>query len=111
MHLLVLSAFRHQADRQHGLLATVSMHLLVLSAFRRDRAAQRGKAPPMWFQCTFWCSVLSDLRNRTSMAQSFGSSFNAPSGAQCFPTERADELVSKLLWRFNAPSGAQCFPT
>ena len=39
---------------------TVSMHLLVLSAFRLElydgRCAQAIES-----QCTFWCSVLSDL--------------------------------------------------
>ena len=34
MHLLVLSAFRHQPPRRRGERIEVSMHLLVLSAFR-----------------------------------------------------------------------------
>ena len=41
----------------------VSMHLLVLSAFRpyiyHTQANKKGKS-----QCTFWCSVLSDVRRR-----------------------------------------------
>ncbi len=59
------------------------MHLLVLSAFRPG-ARGRGRAPS-WFQCTFWCSVLSDPqsvpRKTTGLL-----CFNAPFGAQCFPT-------------------------
>ena len=38
-------------------------------------------------QCTFWCSVLSDLRGDDSRFVLFG--LNAPSGAQCFPTQMA----------------------
>ena len=60
MHLLVLSAFRHD-HRQPGNHSQdpVSMHLLVLSAFRHDsgRAALDYEGMS---QCTFWCSVLSD---------------------------------------------------
>ena len=62
----------------------VSMHLLVLSAFRRRRrtgslAVRRGS------QCTFWCSVLSDLATGGRGAMAVGR-LNAPFGAQCFPT-------------------------
>ena len=82
MHLLVLSAFRHEkkaaseltitasqctfwcsvlSDRVisgRGCLIRVSMHLLVLSAFRPSPWKPPGVAAPS--QCTFWCSVLSD---------------------------------------------------
>ena len=62
MHLLVLSAFRLEGEFDCAYAdLNVSMHLLVLSAFRpferlvadylRDQS-----------QCTFWCSVLSDLK-------------------------------------------------
>ena len=37
----------------------VSMHLLVLSAFRQRMALFVGQR--LRSQCTFWCSVLSDL--------------------------------------------------
>ena len=37
-------------------------------------------------QCTFWCSVLSDL-DGLSEGQRATIGLNAPSGAQCFPTE------------------------
>ena len=106
MHLLVLSAFRPEAVPFPHRQATVSMHLLVLSAFRpgvlgSEDLPLRFNAPfgaqcfptvdgvlsvsASGFQCTFWCSVLSDLgaflRDRLVFC------FNAPFGAQCFPTE------------------------
>ena len=85
MHLLVLSAFRRRIARDEYTFATVSMHLLVLSAFRRRNiyvsilleyslnapfGAQCFPTPHddwpqsrfVWSQCTFWCSVLSDLQ-------------------------------------------------
>ena len=60
MHLLVLSAFRREYLSSRIVYDPVSMHLLVLSAFRRLWAAvvEDGQARS---QCTFWCSVLSDL--------------------------------------------------
>ena len=108
------------------------MHLLVLSAFRLGAS--------VWWrdirvsQCTFWCSVLSDS-NPEAKGTLRVIGLNAPSGAQCFPTEcKTLEDVIKLtsqctfwcsvlsdslseeMWEFfasglNAPSGAQCFPT
>ena len=107
MHLLVLSAFRHTRDGQQRVAEQVSMHLLVLSAFRL---------------CSF------------SRVRFPGPGLNAPSGAQCFPTQfcYADtdslHMVSMHLLvlsafrpkgltttetpsSLNAPSGAQCFPT
>ena len=59
MHLLVLSAFRHDEEVFHQKsFTTVSMHLLVLSAFR-PAPSPRATRP--------LC-------------------LNAPFGAQCFPT-------------------------
>ena len=59
MHLLVLSAFqRHKQVRGH-LHRLVSMHLLVLSAFQPLRQPS-AVARYGLFQCTFWCSVLSN---------------------------------------------------
>ena len=49
---------------QNGLYVTslpVSMHLLVLSAFRHTNK-EIIDAVKLEFQCTFWCSVLSDLK-------------------------------------------------
>ena len=64
MHLLVLSAFRRVCGSWHrGFLFYVSMHLLVLSAFRLEKATQ-WTLDQMAFQCTFWCSVLSDTAAR-----------------------------------------------
>ena len=88
------------------------MHLLVLSAFRLDGRPIHA-LPYIMSQCTFWCSVLSDVtecvrdivvglvsmhllvlsafrQNGTTLQQGRISSLNAPSGAQCFPTGRAD---------------------
>ena len=76
MHLLVLSAFRHtnhflQVDQ----LAGVSMHLLVLSAFRRGlRAGMSQTIYPS--QCTFWCSVLSDVTGPLVAAEAAGVSMH-----------------------------------
>ena len=60
MHLLVLSAFRLQAQWFLAVSREVSMHLLVLSAFR--------------------------LASATCL-RGWRASLNAPFGAQCFPTE------------------------
>ena len=84
-------------------------------------------------QCTFWCSVLSDLTAGT--VGKLVSGLNAPFGAQCFPTRRDVEGRARtpgvsmhllvlsafrpgrvyreacILTRLNAPFGAQCFPT
>mgnify|MGYP001023800514 CR=1 FL=1 len=107
MHLLVLSAFRHQNSKPSPKTPGVSMHLLVLSAFRREvgnavrlpsclnapsgaqcfptASVDRYRAACLKSQCTFWCSVLSDLRSNGDRGTlPFG--LNAPSGAQCFPT-------------------------
>ena len=89
MHLLVLSAFRRVNSSSRTLPSLVSMHLLVLSAFRLERYVS-GVPDPQGLnapsgaqcfptetvelfihrlnvsQCTFWCSVLSDLRRRSS---------------------------------------------
>ena len=109
-------------------------------------------------QCTFWCSVLSDMptvalqgpqyysvsmhllvlsafRHLKGLAKTIDSeSLNAPSGAQCFPTEKyvpyggagesqctfwcpvlSDGSLASIPKQapasLNAPSGAQCFPT
>ena len=62
MHLLVLSAFRPgNVGQDPEIRYTVSMHLLVLSAFRHTNK-EIIDAVKLEFQCTFWCSVLSDLK-------------------------------------------------
>ena len=83
MHLLVLSAFRRYEHGAEHLNALVSMHLLVLSAFRPkdDTLVWRDLGLS---QCTFWCSVLSDLPTRRTLLRRLR--LNAPFGAQCFPT-------------------------
>ena len=108
MHLLVLSAFRPGIRQPVVDHSGVSMHLLVLSAFRHDLMNAAGPEFRK-FQCTFWCSVLSDpeFNRDTSL---FYSGFNAPSGAQCFPTIPPLTAQNRPSG-FNAPSGAQCFPT
>ena len=84
------------------------MHLLVLSAFRPE-SLESALSSLELSQCTFWCSVLSDL-SMFSLGISTLKSLNAPSGAQCFPT-RTDATDQSIGFRLNAPSGAQCFPT
>ena len=83
MHLLVLSAFRPKARHSATNRQSVSMHLLVLSAFRQ--------AQQIWDEIEDSC-------------------LNAPSGAQCFPTELTLFYPTDVKG-LNAPSGAQCFPT
>ena len=104
---------------------------LVLGAFRRvDEQADGGD---VWSQCTFWCLVLSDRRDRCRERRG-RQSLNAPSGAWCFPTvresrpQRCGNVSMHLLVlgasrrpnkrisgrappSLNAPSGAWCFPT
>ena len=46
-------------------------------------------------QCTFWCSVLSDWTTSKTTRNS-RSGLNAPSGAQCFPTLTAAEVVAEF---------------
>ena len=108
MHLLVLSAFRPKRACSSLKARIVSMHLLVLSAFRRKD--WRNKIKVTMSQCTFWCSVLSDLPgwDRSGCAEG---GLNAPSGAQCFPTATRPPRDRGVLGGLNAPSGAQCFPT
>ena len=119
MHLLVLSAFRQDRATAPSLSASVSMHLLVLSAFRpyRHQPGPRGYPESQctfWCsvlsdvgtiggvgcllslsQCTFWCSVLSDdVEEALSPCSAVG--LNAPFGAQCFPTWKRDAS----MWRY-----------
>ena len=112
----------------------VSMHLLVLSAFRLEwsdprsysvvrlnapfgaqcfptRASESCRRPEFRrSQCTFWCSVLSDVVI-IHVPAARDPRLNAPFGAQCFPTRRLDGCQGKGIRRLNAPFGAQCFPT
>ena len=44
-----------------GLPSGVSMHLLVLSAFRPNPQLETEESTFYGSQCTFWCSVLSDV--------------------------------------------------
>ncbi len=60
------------------------MHLLVLSAFRHYEDGG-GSITVGKSQCTFWCSVLSDMGMRDVRGRGL-QGLNAPSGAQCFPT-------------------------
>ena len=132
MHLLVLSAFRHDVDDVDGVARRVSMHLLVLSAFRPERelegsalhvsmhlmvfsAFRHNKLQPdvvLWIesQCTFWCSVLSDhlcdQPQRGLRPQS-----QCTFWCSVLSDERAINSGPRPGNRLNAPSGAQCFPT
>ena len=84
------------------------MHLLVLSAFRHEDLWAACREPQA-SQCTFWCSVLSDPNGWLPFL-STPLRLNAPFGAQCFPTLRI-MLAIKFSLSLNAPFGAQCFPT
>ena len=83
MHLLVLSAFRHISDDSwyEEWWFQCTFWCSVLS----DGVYPDSRAGTLEFQCTFWCSVLSDLLTPIGRQVS-ATSFNAPSGAQCFPT-------------------------
>ena len=72
MHLLVLSAFRREDGAVPDFGSRVSMHLLVLSAFRLDEIAFQAQA--QMSQCTFWCSVLSDMKAPIRVAVSLQAS-------------------------------------
>ena len=132
MHLLVLSAFRPGwLPGQTFGPGLVSMHLLVLSAFRHEQID--SEMDILRSQCTFWCSVLSDIvsaasprRSHVSMHLLVLSAFrqygewataellaglNAPFGAQCFPTLIPSVRAAERATCLNAPFGAQCFPT
>ena len=110
MHLLVLSAFRLGRQRMvHPLRHIVSMHLLVLSAFRLKGVEKRMSKDYMKSQCTFWCSVLSDLKTPSSKSRL------TPSQCTFWCSVLSDlkDTLSCMLHSLclNAPSGAQRFPT
>ena len=133
MHLLVLSAFRLEHAFLEEAAVRVSMHLLVLSAFRHAKDKDwRNKVKS---QCTFWCSVLSDVENwwsafvnRVSQCTfwcsvlSDGKKMNFRKLARVMMSQctfwcsvlsdmwSTRPLVSGVR-SLNAPSGAQCFPT
>ena len=133
MHLLVLSAFRPDiSDMQRSGRSSVSMHLLVLSAFRQDgqwysafllmslNAPFGAQCFPTWdrddvvvahdvSQCTFWCSVLSDIPIGIVNAQILPVSMHllVLSAFRLSPIPLLGLHISCL----NAPFGAQCFPT
>ena len=88
MHLLVLSAFRLGGAVRQTPDVLVSMHLLVLSAFRLRQDEDVYCSVAVLSQCTFWCSVLSDLLLWSVIKKRATIRLNAPSGAQCFPTSR-----------------------
>ena len=97
MHLLVLSAFRPHAS--FGIARDpipVSMHLLVLSAFRlvfSREAREIGKTVSMHLL------VLSAFQLDNSMIGTIGGiGFNAPSGAQCFPTADNKPIEGYVIW-------------
>ena len=73
----------------------VSMHLLVLSAFRPGVVKFSRPPRTISFQCTFWCSVLSDSSDGEPDGTPIG--FNAPFGAQCFPTRGLSMCGFSLL--------------
>ena len=52
-------------------------------------------------QCTFWCSVLSDMRTKAGKAKAAELGLNAPFGAQCFPTNALSAVTAFM-------NGSQC---
>ena len=53
------------------------------------------------FQCTFWCSVLSDEEEIGIINGAEG--FNAPSGAQCFPTPPLENRATRPFTGTKSP--------
>ena len=98
MHLLVLSAFQLRIWILKALRVLVSMHLLVLSAFQPLRQPS-AVARYGLFQCTFWCSVLSNFSKGGENVEHVAR-FNAPSGAQCFPTRQPASGKNKMIPEF-----------
>ena len=98
MHLLVLSAFRPQADgtgqAEAGLNAPFGAQ-----CFPTDQKSSPLSPLPQ-SQCTFWCSVLSDHMAGFLSRWRGISCLNAPFGAQCFPT--------RLPRRLRRRSSSQC---
>ena len=93
MHLLVLSAFRH-ADipavmhRANGLNAPFGAQCFPTGYHDYLFCIVSSTS-----QCTFWCSVLSDVRVNASQRPPHPG-LNAPFGAQCFPTDIASPSAS-----------------
>ena len=133
MHLLVLSAFRPKSGFDDTSTLTGLNAPFGAQCFP-TRQQLRWTPWPSSSQCTFWCSVLSDLeehairyakarsvsmhllvlsafrQNSTESHRSHTPSLNAPFGAQCFPTGFLG-FWGGFLFCLNAPFGAQCFPT
>ena len=118
---------QHASDRDRQ----VSMHLLVLSAFRLDTphiidlllsayqctfwcsvlsdVTQAGSGDVVKYQCTFWCSVLSDPFSILGNCQGSLVSMHLLVLSAFRPLQHLGELSG--FPGINAPSGAQCFPT
>ena len=88
MHLLVLSAFRPLGLPLHAGWSLRLNAPFGAQCFPTTRPGC-GTSPPPESQCTFWCSVLSDI-DTCGIEQSPASRLNAPFGAQCFPTNKWD---------------------
>ena len=84
MHLLVLSAFRPGIRQPVVDHSGVSMHLLVLSAFRLQKSGWSGKVKYFVSMHLLVLSAFRLVKNEQDIGSLDG--FNAPSGAQCFPT-------------------------
>ena len=125
---------QHDLDAPRPML-DVSMHLLVLSAFRPVKPLDLMRWLVRLSQCTFWCSVLSDMgaiaperlarHGRVSMHLLVLSAFRQTDAATC-PHTGSVSMHLLVLSAFrprgtiptmrqqrglNAPFGAQCFPT
>ena len=97
MHLLVLSAFRPGA---HLLTSTAdgASQCTFWCSVLSDRARSRSSGWETRSQCTFWCLVLSDRIRRSGRLSRVFFCLNAPSGAQCFPTQIHRQLIDNTDW-------------
>ena len=84
------------------------MHLLVLSAFRHDGGFLPIMSPSR-SQCTFWCSVLSDPRALPGRDDPLEVSMHL----LVLSAFRRLQFATAIMVKgdLNAPFGAQCFPT
>ena len=90
MHLLVLSAFRLKAIEEWlaAFESQCTFWCSVLSDLDGDVSAWCDES-----QCTFWCSVLSDDEKPMASQVPVPSRLNAPFGAQCFPTSKVTVVL------------------
>ena len=109
MHLLVLSAFRLWAIVVGVTVFTVSQCTFWCSVLSDRITVEQLRAMPKASQCTFWCSVLSDNWS----TEEGGNRLLVSMHLLVLSAFRHSGALPKavLTGSLNAPSGAQCFPT